>query len=594
MSSVARIHHGRAAAGFALYSASAVAKIDAIARAMSSASRSGTHGAGGGEHSSDEVRAFVQRRVAGFAFLMSVVFGLFLTWRLVASAVSAGERESTAYLFFQAAGVMVTAAQWLLLRGRPRSLRFVRIAEAVGFTLGCACLTLMAIYIPFLARPDTIVVQAFTLLLVGRSIYVPSSARQTLMVGGLLALVALPAVWVISLRGFDPSVFAPGTSPARAAPAGVAWSFALIAAVWWAAAVVLATAASKVIYGLREQVRDARRLGQYTLHEKLGAGGMGEIYRASHAMLRRPAAIKLLRPDRLGEESVARFEREVQLTALLTHPNTVRVFDYGRTPDRVFYYAMELLDGASLDEVVRATGAMPPGRVIHILEQCAGALAEAHAVGLVHRDIKPANILLVEQGGVADAAKVVDFGLVKAVAPGAGSGEEQTLQAVTSDGTIAGTPQYMSPEAITTPDKVDARADIYALGAVGYFLVSGVEVFKGRTMLEVCGHHLHTEPLPPGRRVDRAGTQPVPADLEALILRCLAKMPSARPESARALRAELARLVDAGGWSEEAARAWWQEHGAALRARRNAGRADVAAAAAVSTIAVDLDRRAAG
>jgi serine/threonine-protein kinase len=569
-----------------------VAKIDAIARAVSAASGSAAHGAVDGAQTSDDVRAFVQRRVAGFAFLMSVVFGLFLTWRLAVSALSSDEREVTSYLFFQAAGVMVTAGLWLLLRGRPRSLRFVRVAEAVGFTLGCGCLTLMAIYIPFLARPDTIIVQAFTLLLVGRSIYVPSSARQTLIVGGLLGLVAVPAVWVISVRGFDPAVFAPGTPPSSAVPSHVAANFALIAAVWWAASMVLATAASKVIYGLREEVRDARRLGQYTLHEKLGAGGMGEVYRASHAMLRRPAAIKLLRPDRVGEQSIARFEREVQLTALLTHPNTVRVFDYGRTPDRVFYYAMELLDGASLDEVVRATGAMPPGRVIHILEQCAGALAEAHAVGLIHRDVKPANILLVEQGGAADAAKVVDFGLVKAIAAGPGSGEEKTLEAVTSDDTIAGTPQYMSPEAITTPEKVDARADIYALGAVAYFLVSGVEVFKGRTTLEVCGHHLHTEPLPPGRRVDRAGTQPVPADLEALILRCLAKMPSARPESARALRAELARLADAGSWSEEGARAWWQEHGAALRAHRNAGGSDVAAA--VSTIAVDLGRRAAG
>jgi serine/threonine-protein kinase len=569
-----------------------VAKIDAIARAISAASRPVADSAGDGEQSSDEVRSFVQHRVASFSLLMSAVFGLFLAWRVVAIAVSQDEREAVSYVYFQAGGVLVTAALWLLLRGRARSMRFVRLAEAIGVTLGSACLTVMALYIPFNARPDIIIVQAFTMLLVGRSIYVPSSARQTLVIGALLGLLAVPAAWVIGLRGFDPEMFAPGTPPALAAPRSVANSVALVAALWWAAAVLVATAASKVIYGLRKQVRDARRLGQYTLHEKLGAGGMGEVYRASHAMLRRPAAIKLLRPDRVGEQSIARFEREVQLTALLTHPTTVRVFDYGRTPDRVYYYAMELLDGASLDEVVRTTGTMPPGRVIHILEQCAGALAEAHAVGLIHRDIKPANIILVEQGGASDAAKVVDFGLVKPIAAGAGSGEEQTLEAVTSDDAIAGTPQYMSPEAITTPDKVDARADIYALGAVAYFLVSGVEVFKGRTTLEICGHHLHTEPLPPGRRVDRIGSQPVPADLEALILRCLAKMPSARPESARALRAELARLADAGTWSEEDARAWWGEHGAALRAHRSAGGADVAAA--VSTIAVDLGRRAAG
>jgi eukaryotic-like serine/threonine-protein kinase len=575
-----------------------VAKIDAIARAVSAASRSasvasaidggGGGGGGGGEHSSDEVRAFVQRRVASFALLISLVFGLFLIWRLVAVAVSTDERDGgLSYLVFQVSGVAATALVWLILRGRPRSLAFVRIAEAAGFTLGCVCLTMMGLYIPYSARPDIIVVQAFTLLLIGRSIYVPSSAQQTLVIGGLLALVAVPAAYLISLRGFDPAMFAPGTSPAQVSPSEFAAGCALVAALWWAAAVVVATASSKVIYGLRAEVRDARRLGQYTLHEKLGAGGMGEVYRASHAMLRRPAAIKLLRPDRLGEQSIARFEREVQLTALLTHPNTVRVFDYGRTPDRVFYYAMELLDGASLDEVVRATGPMPPGRVIHILEQCAGALAEAHGVGLIHRDVKPANILVVEQGGLTDVVKVVDFGLVKAVAaPGVGSGKEHTLEAVTTDGTITGTPQYMSPEAITSPDSTDARTDLYALGAVGYYLLAGKEVFTGRTMLEVCSHHLQTEPLPPSARLGR----PVPPDLERLILACLAKAPAQRPADARALRAALLACADAGGWSEEAARAWWRQHGPGLRARRSGGAA--AEVAGASTIAVDLDRRA--
>ena len=562
-------------------------KIDAIARAISAASRPVTDSPGDGAQSSDDVRSFVQRRVASFSLLMSAIFGLFLTWRLVAIAVSEGEREGgTSYVYFQAAGVLVSAGLWLLLSGRARSLGFVRVAEAIGVTLGSACLTAMALYIPFNARPDIILVQAFTMILVGRSIYVPSSARQTLVIGGLLALLAVPAAWWIGLRGFDPTMFAPGTEPARESPRVVAANLALVAALWWIAAVVVATAASKVIYGLRAEVRDARRLGQYTLHEKLGAGGMGEVYRASHAMLRRPAAIKLLRPDRVGEQSIARFEREVQLTALLTHPNTVRVFDYGRTPDRVFYYAMELLDGASLDEVVRATGPMPPGRVIHILEQCAGALAEAHAVGLIHRDVKPANILVVEQGGVTDVAKVVDFGLVKAVASGSDSGEEHTLEAVTSDGTITGTPQYMSPEAITSPDTTDARTDLYALGAVGYFLLAGKEVFTGRTILEVCSHHLQTEPLPPSARLGR----PLPPDLERLILACLAKAPADRPADARALRAGLLACADAGAWSEEAARAWWRQHGPALRARRSEGAA--AEVAGASTIAVDLGRRA--
>src|SRR5687768_1040290 len=171
---------------------------------------------------------------------------------------------------------------------------------------------------------------------------------------------------------------------------------------WWVACMAITTATSKVIYGLRREIRDARRLGQYTLIEKLGEGGMGMVYRAAHAMLRRPCAVKLLPPERFDDQTLARFEREVQLTALLTHPNTVRIFDYGRTADRIFYYAMELLDGASLDEIVSATGPMPAARVIHLLEQCAGALQEAHTVGLIHRDVKPANILVAKQGGAAD------------------------------------------------------------------------------------------------------------------------------------------------------------------------------------------------
>jgi serine/threonine-protein kinase len=179
----------------------------------------------------------------------------------------------------------------------------------------------------------------------------------------------------------------------------------------------MAAGFSKTIYGLRKAVKDIQRLGQYTLEKKIGEGGMGVVYRASHAMLRRPTAIKLLLPDRAGKDALTRFEREVRRTAMLTHPNTVTVFDYGRTTDGVFYYAMELLEGASLDEIVEIAGPQPEERVIHLLEPAAGSLAEAHDAGLIHRDVKPGNILVVDRGGIADLVKVVDFGLVKDVGP---------------------------------------------------------------------------------------------------------------------------------------------------------------------------------
>jgi serine/threonine-protein kinase len=233
--------------------------------------------------------------------------------------------------------------------------------------------------------------------------------------------------------------------------------------------VAVATAGSGVIYGLRREVRRALRLGQYTLEEKLGEGGMGVVYRARHALLRRPTAVKLLKGDRLGEASLRRFEREVQLTASLSHPNTVSVYDFGRTPEGVVYYAMEYLEGLSLEQLVAEAGAQPPGRVVHVLRQVLGALAEAHGVGLVHRDVKPGNVILCERGGLSDVAKVVDFGLVK---------DLDAADALSHEGMLVGTPLYLAPEAIRSPN-ADPRSDLYSLGAVAYVLLTGNHVFDG-------------------------------------------------------------------------------------------------------------------
>jgi serine/threonine-protein kinase len=295
---------------------------------------------------------------------------------------------------------------------------------------------------------------------------------------------------------------------------------------------------------------------------------MGEVYRARHGMMRRDSAIKLLRADRAGELDLRRFEREVQLTARLTHPNTITIFDYGRTEDGVFYYAMELLDGATLDRIVAVDGAQAPGRVVRILTMACGALAEAHEIGLIHRDIKPANIMLCARGGEHDVVKVLDFGLVKEI-------EVDPEVGLTGRSTMTGTPLYMAPESISAPDTVDARTDIYALGAVAYFLLTGVHVFDGKSVVEVCGKHLHERPVPPSSR----GVT-IPPELEALVLACLEKDPERRPRSA----AELARRLEeckVETWDNAKARAWWTEHQRDLdrRAGESAGEA--------RTIAVD-------
>jgi serine/threonine protein kinase len=294
---------------------------------------------------------------------------------------------------------------------------------------------------------------------------------------------------------------------------------------------------------------EAQQIGQYRLERKLGSGAMGVVYKGHHAMLRRPTAIKMLDVDRVNEASIERFEREVQITSQLNHPNTVAIYDYGRTPEGVFYYAMEYLDGIDLQSLVERYGPQPVPRVIHILQQICGSLYEAHSLGLVHRDIKPANIMLNRRGGEPDVVKVLDFGLVKALDDAKQAGQTQ-------QNSLTGTPLYMSPEAIQLPSSVDARSDLYAVGAVGYFLITGAPVFEAESVVDLCQKHVAATPTPPSERM----RTPIPAVLESALLSCLEKSRAKRPQTARDLAQLISRCPEALEWSIEDADAWWGRH----------------------------------
>jgi hypothetical protein len=381
-------------------------------------------------------------------------------------------------------------------------------------------------------------VMAGSFLVVARAVVVPSHPVRTLWVS---LATTLPVAAGAHLYNTS---LPPGPLP----PHPLVPSLAEL--IWLLLGVALAVMTSGVTYGLREAVREARRLGPYTLEEQIGIGGMGEVHRARHALLRRPVAVKLLPLEHSSGPSAERFEREAQLTALLTHPNTVAIYDYGRTEDGVFYYVMELLDGVDLEALVREEGPQPPPRVVHILRQVCGSLAEAHELGLIHRDIKPANVILTRRWGRADVVKVVDFGLVKDLSADPATG-------LTAENTLTGTPLYLAPEAIRSSRGVGVPSDLYAVGALGYFLLCGGPVFGGETVVEVCGHHLHTPPTPPSERLGN----PVPEDLESLILSCLAKDPGGRPPSAAALLEKLESLPGPE-WSRSDAVARWERRAA--------------------------------
>jgi serine/threonine-protein kinase len=331
----------------------------------------------------------------------------------------------------------------------------------------------------------------------------------------------------------------------------------------------LAWAPTSALHRLGTAVQQARRLGNYELTERLGQGGMGEVWRANHRLLRRPAAVKLIKPEMLGPKDVRaratllrRFEAEAQATASLESPHSVELYDFGVSPDGVLFYVMELLHGIDLESLVDRFGPLPPERVIHLLVQACDSLDDAHRRGLVHRDVKPANLFVARKGATYDFLKVLDFGLVK---HWRARDEEELTESLQSSalasvqktgaGQIVGTPAFLAPEAALGEQAVDARADLYALGCVAYWLLTGTRVFEETTALAMAVAHVTKEPELPSRRV----SQPIGTALEELVMACLQKDRARRPASAQELRDRLALIAVPTPWSRERATRWWHE-----------------------------------
>ncbi|MGE3804404.1 MAG: serine/threonine-protein kinase [Gemmataceae bacterium] len=490
---------------------------------------------GSGPRFSEEIGCLLRERLRGAALLLSVVLTFSFLQALSFPRVA---------MRLTILAVMVTS--FLLLRSkRPLTLPQLRWAELAIF----GCMTVQATVMPaetilyFSAASDPVGVAMVTyfclggwaLLIITYALLIPNTWQRALAVVGPASLI--PYALFFGLRLFGPGVKEMYEQQSFTAPIPLPVVAALVGVY-----------GAHLIHSMRRDVYKARQFGQYRLKEKLGAGGMGEVYQAEHELLKRPCAIKLIRPGQgVDARAVARFEREVQATARLSHWNTIEIYDYGRTDDGVFYYVMELLPGLSLADLIAKHGALPPGRVVYLLRQVCNALHEAHGMGLIHRDIKPGNIFAARRGGVDDVAKLLDFGLVKQSV----GGQESAL---TQEGYISGSPPYMSPEQASSGEHVDARTDIYSLGAVAYHLVTGHTPFEGRTLLDQIVAHARDPVVPASTR--HPG---VPADLDAIILRCLEKKVADRFQSARELEKALAGCACAGEWHAEKAAEWWRD-----------------------------------
>ena len=466
-----------------------------------------------------------QRRLA---FTMKIVAVLFVVYNALYRTVWSEFRTDIGQ-GHAALGFLISVATVWYLR-KPRNQREVSTVGGVCIVLHCVGLSVVQ-YTSMLATdiPSSQISWVCVMIML-IPFLVPARPRNIAWIG-LFAALTDPAGWVIARQ----------LGNLQDQKIGIAVSYWLPAFVCW----LMAWGLAGVVYQLGRAAERARQLGAYVLTEKLGAGGMGEVWRASHRLLARPAAVKLIQADLESSLTAARFEREAQATAALESPHTVQLYDFGVADDGTLFYVMELLRGVDLETLVADHGPLPPERVAHLLLQACESLGEAHRAGLVHRDVKPANLFVCRKGARVDFLKVLDFGLVKS-----SQSEESSLE--TKDGQITGTPAYLPPEAIRGEPPIGPYSDLYALGCVAYFLLVGRPIFGAKNLLETAAGHLHEEPPRPSDEVE------CPEALEALILELLAKKIDERPASAE----EVASRIEAMGleWSREAATDWWKEH----------------------------------
>lgn len=488
-------------------------------------------------HLSDQTHSLLRNRLRAAALVLSVMMGFaFLR------GVFQPESQHTLYRF---ASLFVVAGSCAVLFGPFRlSLRQLRTIELLVFgAVGLQAIVMTSTQmLKFAASGDiastigmsvvNFLVWALIILIYG--IFMPNTWLRATIV--LVPAALVPHI-VLLVLAHQNSTVADMLRMNRAGAQSVMPFVALMAAVY----------AAHLIHSVRQVAFKAQRFGQYRLKERLGAGAMGEVYEAEHLLLKRPCAIKLIRPDKVAHPNVLkRFEKEVKATASLSHWNTVQVLDYGQTADGVFYYVMELLPGMSLAAMVQKHGPLPVDRVVHFLRQACNALSEAHDAGLIHRDIKPTNIFVSHRGGLDDVIKLLDFGLVQQ------SNEVEGTSA--TSGSIAGTPHFMSPEQ-STGGKVTRRSDLYSLGATAYFLLTGRPLFPNRKAKEVIAAHANTPVTPPSELSPK-----IPADVEEAILKCLEKNPVSRFQSAAELEQALSKCRSANEWTQEDARAWWEDN----------------------------------